>query len=934
MNTQTNSPEQKKSHKGLKIATVVIGLLVVLVVAVALLVPVYISSDGGTNMILGKINSTIDGKVEMQDLKVGWFSGVKLTDLKFADNAGTTSVNIKEISTKPKYVSLIKGQVALGKTVIDQPEVVITVPKLEAGEGESADSSKASEPAISSNGQMPPIALPDVELEVIKGNVTINLENAEATQSVEFRDIASKFDINPAGSKSTFDLALAVVGNGGESKISANGDVTPSKEWTLKGTSGDFNISIDDLELATLRPLMAFAGQDMDVSGKINAKVVAKVNDGDVETLKADAALTNFKSMTAGKEMVLDEPVTLKATASSSGETYKIEKMDITSSFCNVKCSGGMDAVDYSADVDIKELTTFAGQFADMGKFDVAGKLAAAGKVSPGDTTTASCDLNVAGFVLANKKTNKATAASNITLTGGVSYDKNTKAISFDSLKMNSVPVSMNLSGALGKAKGKSTFTAEGKADLAQIRPYLAVAEVMPETTLIAGTAQMVMNVEMEGDNVHIDTNNTQIANLQIKKDGQESAFKEELITLTADVAANMKDKSIAINKLNLDSTNIKITKGQLKQSASKGKTNIEGHIEAEYDLEQITNATSTLMLDNLTMAGKRSAILDFESSYPTEQKNGMLANMNAGLAFGFDSAEYLGLEIGKTDFDVKMTNGVLNIEPFSAPANNGKLNFAASVDFTQESPVLRMPGAMQVIENIQINDTLSNNFLVYVNPIFAGATSVSGIANLRCDELCIPMDAEKVSDIVVDGQIGISDLRMDVKKGNFLGKLLYTVLPMVGVSKSDMGADMALLPCDFTVKDSIVKYDEDMQLNIERYPLNFVGQIGIDTTHPERGNDRIAMDLYLPVTLEREVTVGHEDTPNRIVLSIKGKTNSPEVDLDALKKQLLNRVVEDQVGDLLDKALGGSKKSGDGGSTAEDKLKEAGKQMLKDLFK
>lgn len=936
MNTQEKSSDVKKSKKGLKVLIGTLAAAAGLVLVVVLLVPMYISSDGGKNMIVGKINESIDGKVEMQDLKMGWFSGVKLTDLKFADNAGTTSVNIKEITTKPKYVSLITGSVALGKTVIDKPQVEITVKKPQAMQSEKSTEDKTSETENKDDGFADGrFMLPDVELEVIDGNVKINLEDAEMMQSVELKNIASKIDLNPAGQTSMFDVALAVVGDEGESAIKASGKITPGKKgWTMLGADSDYTVKIDNLPLSQINPVLAMIGKDVNLSGNLNADAAAKIGGGQVKQITADAILTNFKSLTEGKEMVLTEPVTLKAKVSSSNNKPNIEQLDVASSFCKIKCSGKVESVDYTADVDITELAKFAGQFADLGKYDLKGKLLAEGNVAAADVIRADGKYDLTGFVLANREINKATSPTDVSVSGAVTFDNANKAVSFDGLNINSTPVTVSLSGAIGSANGNSKFTADAKADLAQVRPFLIVAGVMPEETVISGSAAAVVNVETENDDIHVTTNNTQVANLNISKAGQQQAFSEPKMSLAADVELNPKAKTYAVNKFSIDSTYIRLAKGQLVRSTKAGKTNLKGALEAEYDLEKVTQAASAFMPDNLNMKGKRSAVLNFDSSYQSQQKNGLMANMNAELAFGFDSAEYLGLEIGKADFDLKMNKGLLNIEPFSAAANNGKLNFGASINFNDENPALKIPKSMQIAENIEINDTLSSNFLQYLNPIFAGATNVRGIANLRCDELSVPIKASNVNDIAVNGTVGIDNLRMELNRQIPLGRLLYTVLPLIGKDTSNLGANMKLVNTDFTVKDSIVKYD-NMQINVERYPLNFVGKIGIDTANPENGKDKIDMTLYLPVTPKGAITVDNVNAPGRFPIVMSGKTVKPEVDVERAKNEVIKALAVEKVGDLIDNALGGKKKSDDNsGGTVEDQLKEAGKEMLKDLFR
>ena len=119
----------------------IIAVALVLLLLLFLVVPMYLSSDRGRDFIVGKINESIDGKIAMGDFSMGWFKGIRVTDLSFENEAGTTSVNVREISTKPYYVSLLLGIVALGETLIEEPRVVINV---------SQDNDKTSGSVVSS----------------------------------------------------------------------------------------------------------------------------------------------------------------------------------------------------------------------------------------------------------------------------------------------------------------------------------------------------------------------------------------------------------------------------------------------------------------------------------------------------------------------------------------------------------------------------------------------------------------------------------------------------------------------------------------------------------------------------------------------------------------------------------------------------------------
>ena len=138
MRTENNPSNPAASVRRGKFKVVKWLLIVTAAITVLIFVgvPLYLSSESGKSMIVGRINDAVDGKVEMESLSMGWFKGVRLRDLSFADDKGTMVVSVKEISTKPRYGSLLFGSVALGQTLIDHPDVVITVDRDAAGWGQ------------------------------------------------------------------------------------------------------------------------------------------------------------------------------------------------------------------------------------------------------------------------------------------------------------------------------------------------------------------------------------------------------------------------------------------------------------------------------------------------------------------------------------------------------------------------------------------------------------------------------------------------------------------------------------------------------------------------------------------------------------------------------------------------------------------------------
>jgi hypothetical protein len=144
------------------------------------LLPVYLSSESGKELILSKVNDSIDGTVKISDLSIGWFRGIRLTDLSFADDGGFASVQVRKISTKPNYLALLGGNMAFADTVLDNPKVVITIKQDSL---ESKKTEAPSQPDSDGGGKQNEmaIALVALDLEINEGSAKINMTGDDNT---------------------------------------------------------------------------------------------------------------------------------------------------------------------------------------------------------------------------------------------------------------------------------------------------------------------------------------------------------------------------------------------------------------------------------------------------------------------------------------------------------------------------------------------------------------------------------------------------------------------------------------------------------------------------------------------------------------------------------------------------------------------------------
>lgn len=870
--SETTRPQpQPRKHTRLKIAVWLLAGLLVLLVLLVLAAPTVLSSTGVRALLLSRINRTVDGHVGVDNLSVGWFSGIKLTNLSFESPDGATQVKVGHIETQPRYASLLGGRVDLGKTVIDSPYLYLKLPVESA---RHPDKTGQTEPAPS---QKTAIVLPvhSIDLEVHDGQAVIEVLDTNARpQRVTFKNIASNVLLNDTGQPSRLAVSLDVANGQPAGSVKAEAEVTPPKKgWTLEDTDGTFNVTISQLNLETLAPLLALAGVDAQTGGLLNVQANVHIQKGTVETVTAEATIEHFSQGVGQTKVVFDEPVRLIAKGGMKEQTLHIDELNLHAPFCSVTASGDAETLDYSIKADLAQTQTFIQQFTDMGEYSMAGQFNLSGKVNLSERTVASAGTGTVKALLLGKADTIA-PPTDAALNYDLSLDTAQQQLRIVSAAVTAAPGTIRLMDAtipLGHAElPPIAMTAQADLDMAKAWPYAQILAEAPADIALAGLLSVTVSVQTQEDTLHIKTDKTGIRNLRVAKEGTEP-FVQEQVTLQADMTLNMARRSIGINAFDMQSatgeTLIKIIKGSIEQTTDEQTNKMDAEIEAEYDLQAISSFAAPFLPQGLSVQGKRKDRFVLSSQWPQNDPEQKIANLNGSGRLGFSQAYFMGLTFGPTDIAVTINQGKASIDMPDTTVNNGKVRFAADVDLSQEPMMLTLRKPAQVVENVRIDDVIAAELLQYLNPVFARAVGVSGVANLSCSEMAIPLGGAKPEDIVVDGKVGLTEVRLNS--------------PLLRVFKTALrteGLDLFSIPATpFTLREGEVRYS-DMPMTFGRnFALHFSGIIGLDK--------RLQMEIKVPVDKKT------------IVVPLTGTLDEPTIDLaDLLRPNLLEQIpIEDE---------------------------------------
>ena len=658
--------------------------------------------------------------------------------------------------------------------------------------------------------------------------------------------------------------------------------------YNLKGT---FNCDLAAVSSQLPKTLGLKEGMQL-TSGRLNGNVETSPKAGGQKQIRAFATVSGLEGTVEDKKIALSQPVKAEAQISSDKAGINFDKIDISAPFAKINCAGSAELLKYNAEADLAKLQAELGQFIDIGQYQMSGELQESGRISIEESRIAASGSGTVKNLRFTSEEGLSASEPMANIDFAVNMDRKKNLVAVDSViadaslgrfsvKDGVVPLGDEPATPLNLSISANNVNFE------KVRPFAVMFASFPKEMQLAGIAESTVLVSSEKKTYKITTDSTKIKGLKLSSPGKKP-FEPNEVSLAFDAEIDPEQKAINVKTLQLVSPQIKITKGQISQVSKDGKTMLQGQADCEYDWLAVGTIAASYLPEDLTLQGKRKDTISFTSEYPTDQTDKLLSNLNAKTNVGFEKAGYMGLDFGPTDVAVQVQNGFLNIAPFATTVNEGQFNFAGGADFKQKPTLFKTAKPMQIVKDIKINDKTTKKLLKYVNPIFADAVDVSGIANFNCEQMAIPLNSEQKNDAVVIGTISMNQVRLQTS--DLLGQILTAA---GGGSRSTV---LTMHPTKLILRKGVLRYD-DMQIDVGDNPINFKGAIGLDKS--------LDMTVTLPYTTEgRTARIGRKTRGARIVLPIKGTVDKPYLDTSKLLELQLKKTIEEEGEELLRRGL------------------------------
>gem|GEM_PF-4614172 len=327
---------------------IVLGIFILLAVLVALL-PAIASTGPVRRAVLTQVAKSANAKIAIKDWSFGWFSGVKIEGIEFADNKGAIAAKVDRVSAPVGIFDLLGSRKNLGHIEVVNPQVTMTLAKASGEQPKPAKKPAAKKEGAAKTpaGQKPlPIDL-SLKFDLINGNIAVKSEAAPV--SLGLNNLNVSLAITSLNEPMAFSLGTDLTGGGG---ISATGTakIFTAGIMDLDKIAVDGALKVDRFPVGTAITLArAFSSAVPEAGGLLDVGINFKMQGTNQLAADGLVALDNF-FMTGGPlgaDKLALARTTFDFSAGIAGGRLVLNKCALDSPIASLRAGGSMTLAEF-----------------------------------------------------------------------------------------------------------------------------------------------------------------------------------------------------------------------------------------------------------------------------------------------------------------------------------------------------------------------------------------------------------------------------------------------------------------------------------------------------------------------------------------------------------------------------------------------------------
>lgn len=334
------SPAKKGKRRWVKWTLIGGGVVVVGGALLVLLTPSLLSTGLGKSIVLGQVNSRINGKVEIESWSLGWFSPISVTGIKVYDDQNRLALTVGKVTTGVTIAHAARGNLSLGDIVIDSPNLVLVElnkdgtsnfsKMLKVAAGAPPSAAAPAGPTAAAPSASGPVTLPEVTGTVTIKNLTGAIQGTLVGPSpvrIESSDIAIKIP-SLQNQPISDDVKLTVRRDGfapGTITVAGSVQAVTGGVLDINKLKAAQKVTLSGIDLSAANAFLGSAGLELTVGGTADGAIDAKVDGlsaasvtGEIKVAKLSAGGGLMKGDTFASDL-FTIPLSITTTKSADG---------------------------------------------------------------------------------------------------------------------------------------------------------------------------------------------------------------------------------------------------------------------------------------------------------------------------------------------------------------------------------------------------------------------------------------------------------------------------------------------------------------------------------------------------------------------------------------------------------------------------------------
>ena len=864
----------------------ILGSVVLLLIILVLLAPTIASTGWARSLIVSNINGRLNGRVEIKDWSLGWWSGTRVDGLVVYDATGRQILQLPHLSSGLSLWGVVTGNYKLGRTVVDGLDILISKqPDGSLNWQHLAKSSSTPEKKGASK-------LPNVRGELVLQDCRATYEQAKGPP-VFLRSLKGDFnipDINqPITNTLSTDVQAGSASGGGT--ISLDGSIAAVKNNVVSADSAtaDETLDIKGIDLAAL-PAFLLSQVNAKMAGQTNGHLAVKLTNGKSGSVQAQLGIkgasiaaehSGASPVLSGYDLALDSAATF--SSSTQGSDLKVTQLAVTD-------NQGLLSMTKVADQPITATLPASGNPQASGAVRLAADVKRLNDVMQALNGTQLAVRDQNGMELRSGKLQGEVAlaqadAQHVKLSGNFA--------------LTNLTVANATSTPLNNETVQVTLAALTNHDLSDVQPQLdatggllsahATASLALSNSGSAPAASVLDKVQQAS------------ASIEVPSIPKVQALLEALSPPSSAQpggAARQQPPASSKSQLTGGSASIALAASHAGAALALSPTVTLAALtyksgQRDYTIDRIELVTPS----PLELSGQYSSGKPFNESVRSLHIQG---------APQLKLFQGLGVTIQNLPLPVVVQDGVLRVAYAGKPAgqdlpppgsfNGGTLDLGGcTIDLRSPHMLLTTAPNLKLVQNATLNPVFAAWSLgdILNNPAFVSASQASGVLNVtvqQCNRL--PLDSTLTS-----SNDGIAALDMSIMGLHVGNPILDRITSQIGVDLASIQGNVK--DYKVTIRNGVVQQNMQVTVGEGQRPLEVAGAV------------RMADKEMLPVTIHFPLKLfGIRKVPKEVqqfmpdkdvAVAMFGKTDSPRFQLQGLD---VNSLVRDATQQAIQQGL------------------------------